>query len=97
MELAVLAQNTNKQLDEILGLVREQRDDHELELFRADDTVWITVNNILVRVMMTVEGAQCDMDSEALIKDLDEAHLDSCHAFFNEADRLLLIHGHLLV
>ena len=60
--------------------------DREVELLKADETVWITVNNILVRVMMTDEGALCDMYSQALIKDdHDEAHLAACYAFFNEA------------
>ena len=58
--------------------------DHTLELWQVNETVWITVNNISVRVQMTSEGAICDMyrlDEE----DLDEAHLAACYAFFSEA------------
>lgn len=59
--------------------------DHEMELFQVDDTVWITVKNISVRVMMTSEGALCDMYA-LNNEDLDEAHLAACYAFFSEAE-----------
>ena len=57
-----------------------------VELWQATDTVWITVNNISVRVSMTSEGAMCDMYRRSE-EDLDEAHLAACYAFFSEAEK----------
>jgi len=60
--------------------------EHELELFQVGDTVWITVKNISVRVVMSSEGAVCDMYTLNKRWTLDEAYLASCYAFFSEAE-----------
>lgn len=64
--------------------------DKEASFFSVGDTVyWLKVDNILVRVMRTDEGALCDMyDAARIEEDMDGSHLAACYAFFNEAQEV---------
>ena len=51
----------------------------------STDALWVTVGNISVRICRSDEGAVCDMYTLGA-ESLDDAHLASCYAFFQEAE-----------